>query len=1027
MALTEGWKHRLERWQKAITEGVYSPLGMLDLTGFTTLEQLTPAQALSRVFKPMPPGTSWGAKWEYGWFRTQVVMPEAAQGKRIVFAIDEHVLDINWHFAIEGLVWVNGREVGALDFGHREITLTPNGQTGEKFDILMEIYAGHGLRNSGGGPLLYGRQTVPEPGPTQMVVSPTSFGVWREDVFQLLVDFMTLFTARNAIDQNSLRVAEIDQGLMDATTLIDMELPEEEMLETVKAGRARLKPLLECVNGSTMPEFFSFGHGHLDIEWLWPLAETERKMARTVGTQLTLMEEYPEYKFLQSQPHLMNMLKKRYPDLYERFKAAVKSGNIIIEGGMWVEADTNITGGESLIRQFIHGKRFMKDEYDVDSQILWLPDVFGYSGALPQIMAGCGVTGFMTSKIFWLYNGGDPFPYNNFIWEGIDGTGVKAHLYNGYGHFPLPSDLLEQWNQRVQRNDISTMVFPIGWGDGGGGASRAHLEFLRRVHNLEGIPCVRMSGPVEFFKDLETRGPIRNRYVGELYYQNHRGTYTTQAKTKKGNRKSEIGLREAEMWGVAARVLKAFDFGPATLDAAWKTVLLHQFHDALPGSSINRVYQEIERDYKAVIAEAKTTSLHAAKSLVSDAPASATAFNSLSWPRTALLALPQGAEPAGLHQQIGEQTLVEVDLPACGWAGVNRKETSADTGTSFVTATSRSLENEFLHVQFNDLGEITSLIDKETGRDLAAGEGNSFKMYKDVPAFYDAWDIDPQYVDSPVGLPAEASLVMGTSGPLVAELKLTRKLSDLSSLSQVIRLRRGSRRIDFETTVDWQESHKMLKVAFPVDIYADEAIHEVQFGHIRRPNHYSRPYDADRFEVSNHKWSALAEGNRGVAVLNDSKYGLNVLGNKINLTLLKSPLAPDMTADKGLQTFTYAIYAWNGSLAESGVVKEAYDLNVPAWSVEGAVDRPVSLFSLDAENIVIEAVKPAEDGSSNVVVRLYESMRMKTSCQLKTSLPVKSAVQTDMLENKQRDLDSKDGVIPLDFRPFEIKTVVLTL
>ncbi len=1027
MALTEGWKRRLERWQKAITESVYSPLSPVELSGFTTLDQLTPEQATAHRFNPMPAGTAWGAKWEYGWFKAQVVLPEAAGGKRIVLAVDENVLDINWHFATEGLVWVNGREVGALDFGHKEITLTPNGRPGEKFDILMEIYAGHGVRNEGGGPALYGKQTVPEPGPTQMVVQQPSLGIWREEVFQLAVDFITLKMAREGLDQNSLRVAEIDRGLMDATNIIDMELPEIEMLETVKAGRARLKPLLECVNGSTAPDFFAFGHGHLDIEWLWPLAETERKMARTVGTQLKLMEEYPDYKFLQSQPHLMNMLKKRYPDLYARFKSAVKSGNIIIEGGMWVEADTNITGGESLIRQFIHGKRFMKDEYGVDSQILWLPDVFGYSGALPQIMAGCGVTGFMTSKIFWIYNGGDPFPYNNFIWEGIDGSGVKAHLFNGYGHFPMPSDLLEQWNTRNQRNNISSLVYAIGWGDGGGGASRAHLEFLKRQKDLEGIPRVRMSGPVEFFKDLETRGPIKNRYVGELYFQNHRGTYTTQAKTKKGNRKSEIALREAELWGTAARALKGMEFGPTTLDAAWKIVLLHQFHDALPGSSINRVYQEIERDHEAVIAQAQDQAHRAAGELVKEATASAAAFNSLSWPRTALVALPEGVTSVGLQQKVGSQFMVEVDLPACGWAAIPLKGQPAEPLAGTVTATSRSLENEYLRVQFNDLGEITSLVDKETGRELAAGACNSFKMFKDVPAWFDAWDIDPQYMDAPVELPEKASLTLHTAGPLVAQLKLTRNLSEKSLLTQVIRLRRGSRRIDFETTVDWQESHKILKVAFPVDIYADTAIHEIQFGHIRRPNHFSRPYDADRFEVSNHKWSALAEEKRGVAVLNDCKYGLNVLGNQINLTLLKSSLAPDMAADKGMQAFTYAVYAWNGSLAESGVVKEAYDLNIPAWSVRGAVDGPVSLFSLNAENIVIEAVKPAEDGSSNVVVRLYEAMRSKTSCHLKTSLPVKGAVQSNMLESRQQDLICKDGVIELEFRPFEIKTVILSL
>jgi alpha-mannosidase len=1021
MALTEGWKRRLEKWQNAIMASIYVPLGPLDLSGFATTEQLSPEQALMREFKPMPPGTAWGAKWEYGWFKASVSLPAAAAGRRIVFALEDPAGKLDWSRGDECAVWVNGREVGAIDFGHKEITLTHSGTSGERFEILFECYAGHGRRNEGGGPNPYGSETVPEPGPTQLVVTQSSFGIWREEVFQLVIDFMTLLNARDALEQSSLRVAEIDRGLMDATSIIDVELPETEMLASVAAGRARLKPLLEAHNGPTMPLFHAFGHGHLDIEWLWPLAETERKMARTVGTQLTLMEEYPEYRFLQSQPHLMNMLKQRYPALYERFKAAVKSGNIIIEGGMWVEADTNITGGESLIRQFIHGKRFMRTEYGVESQILWLPDVFGYSGALPQIMAGCGVTGFMTAKIFWLYNGGEPFPYNNFIWEGIDGSGVVANLYNGYGHFPLPNDVLEAWTSRNQRNDISSMTYAIGWGDGGGGASRPHLEFRRRVADFEGLPRVQMSGPVEFFQDLQTRGPIRNRYAGELYFQNHRGTYTSQAKAKKGNRKSELALREAELWATAARALRGFDFGPQTLDADWKTVLLHQFHDGLPGSSIRRVYEEMERDHNAVIANANALTLRVAGELVGAGKSGATVFNSLSWPRTALVALPEGVTAPATTQKIGGQTLAEVDVPACGWAPV-----APSSAASAVTATARSLENEYLKAQFNDLGEITSLLDKTTGRELAAGPCNALKLYKDVPAWFDAWDIDAQYVDAPVELPQQASLTLQAAGPLVAELKLTRPLSAQSQLTQIIRLRRNSRRIDFETTVEWHESHKLLKVAFPVNIHANEALHEIQFGHITRPNHTNRQFDADRFEVSNHKWSALMESNRGVAVLNDSKYGLNVLGNSINLTLLKSPLAPDMSADKGTQTFTYAVYAWNGGFSESGVVKEAYDLNVPALVVAGAPAEksPVSLFNLDAENIVIETVKPAEDGSGKIVVRLYESLRQATSCTLQTSLAVKSAVLTNMMEEQAVELGCKDGNVKLEFRPFEIKTVV---
>jgi alpha-mannosidase len=641
-------------------------------------------------------------------------------------------------------------------------------------------------------------------------------------------------------------------------------------------------------------------------------------------------------------------------------------------------------------------------------------------------MAGCGVTGFMTSKIFWAYNGADPFPYNNFMWEGIDGSQVMAGLYNGYGHFPLPNQINETWNTRAQRNDVSGLIYPIGWGDGGGGATRMHLEFARRAANLEGVPRLRMTTPGTYFSDMQARGAFKNTYVGELYFQAHRGTYTSQAKTKKGNRQSEFALREAELWNVAARALTGMDFGPQTLDEDWKIVLLHQFHDGLPGSSIQRVYEEIERDHAAVIARANASAQSAATALLQPAPTGAAVFNSLSWPRKALVTVPVGADAGAGTQQIGGATYAMVDLPACGWAPL--AQTAQVQPGAGVSATANTLENEFLRVQFNSLGEISSILDKQNGREVTAGLCNAFKMYKDVPVWFDAWDIDAEYKENPVALPEQAELTLLAAGPLVGQLQLTRKLSDLSELTQTISLRRGSRRIDFETTVNWQESHKLLKVAFPVAIHANEATHEVQFGHLKRPNHASRPYDADRFEVSNHKWSALSEADRGVAVLNDCKYGLNVEGNSINLTLLKSPLAPDMRADKGIQTFSYAFYPWNGSFADSGVVQEAYDLNIPALVVAGAAcAAPVSLFALDRANIIIEAVKPAEDGSPAIVLRLYEAMHAATRCELSTSLPVRAAAQTDMLENQPQDLLCQGGKIALEFRPFEIKTVRLDL
>ncbi len=1004
MALTLEWKHRLERWQQALWNACYRPLGAVALDGFTTLAYLTAEQAAERPFRPMPAGTPWGAKWEHGWFNASVVIPQEAAGQRVVIRPDPG--------GLEGLVWVNGQAAGSLGWAHKDVTLTAAAIPGDRYDILLESYAGHGHITVGDGPYPDGVESVPEPGPAQTTVKESTFGIWREEVYQAALDFTTLFELSQRLDPLSLRAAEIDEGLMAASLIIDPELPEAELLATIRAGRAAMKPLLDSKNGPTMPALYAFGHAHIDVAWLWALEHTEHKIAATVLNQLALFDEYPDYKFLQSQPHLYTMLQRRYPDIYRRFVAAVQAGRAIADGAMWVEADTNISGGEALIRQVMQGRKFFREEFGIDSRVLWLPDVFGYSGALPQILAGCGLTGFATQKITWAYNGGDPFPYNIFWWEGIDGTAVPAHIFNDYNSEMRPAAVLDRWNGRQQKNGVKSLIMAFGWGDGGGGPTRDHLEFYRRVRDLEGLPRVRMASPAEFFADLERQGLPRERYVGELYFQAHRGTYTSQARTKRGNRKAEFALREAELWGVAARALRGFEFTPRALWPAWQNVLLNQFHDILPGSSIHRVYEEAEALHAQAIAAAEDLARAAAGS-ISAADGGCTAFNSLSWPRTVLVETDSGP--------------VEVALPACGWAVVPEATAEATGGPAAraaVTADGFTLENELLAGRFDRQGQLVSLWDKETGRQLLAGPGNRLCLFKDVPGNWDAWDLDSTAELQPVPTDEPAEIALAAAGPLVASVRLRRALHH-STVEQVISLRRGSRRLDFATTVDWQERHKLLKVAFPVAIHAAEAISEIQFGHLRRPTHRSRPYDADRFEVSNHKWTALAEEGRGAAVLNDCKYGLSVRGNSINLTLLRAPMAPDMTADRGSQIFTYALYTWNGSLLESGVVREAYDLNAPPLVVPGTAAEPArSLFSVDAANVVIETVKPAEAGSGAVIVRLYEAVRTATRCTLTTTLPVAAATLTNLVEDADGgDLELTDGAVVLDFRPFEIKTV----
>ena len=1009
MSLSKEWFNRITHWESALWQICYEPLGKLELTGFVSRKQLTAEEAINFNFHPMPVGTRWGTKWQYGWLKTELTLPDTAAGRRIVLHMNPASKPPEDG---ECLVWANGKIIGSFGWARQEITLTRNGIPGEKFSILVEAYAGHGPQVQGGGPIRYGQESVPEVMGPQVTVGESSYGIWREQAYQLAVDFTTLFELRNRLDPASLRVSEIDQGLKDATLLIDLEVPELEMLETIESGRERLRPLLECVNGTTAPTLYAFGHAHLDVAWLWPLLETERKFARTVINQLSLMEEYPDYRFLQSQPQLYVLLKNRYPELYERFKQAVLADKVIADGAMWVEADTNITSGESLIRQILYAKQFFKQEFSIDSNVLWLPDVFGYSGALPQILINCGCTSFATQKITWTYHGGDPFPYNTFLWEGIDGTTIPTHIFTDYNSQTRPGSILDRWESRFQQDGIRSMILAFGWGDGGGGPTRDHLEFLSRVRDLEGVPRVKLASPDQFFLDLKQHGLPKDHYVGELYFQAHRGTYTSQAKTKQANRRSEFSLREAEFWSSIARSLNGYDFSPETLKSSWLKLLLHQFHDILPGSSIHRVYEEAAQAYKEIIADATNNAKNAASTFTKK-DNSVTVFNSLSWERTVLIDFPDVSEL--------------VTIPSCGWTTVEDHHSTVATKKQgdVIKATNTSLENDLLFASFNEAGELTSIVDKDSGIDMMAGVGNRFCLYKDIPARFDAWDIDSMTENLLMATDEPVHLEVIRSDSFIAKIKLTRKIHH-STLTQVISLQKGSRRIDFETTVDWKEGHKLLKVAFPVNIHPDEAIHEIQFGHIKRPNHRSRPYDADRFEVCNHKWTCLAEENRGIAILNDSKYGINVLGNSLNLTLLKSALAPDATADKGLQTFTYALYYWTGSFGDCDVVQEAYELNSPVMILPGAAGE-ASIFNLTAPNIILETVKPAEDGTRDLILRIYESKRSFTRCILSTKLPLNRVIQTDMLERFQIELPLNKGKIKLEFRPFEIKTLRLSI
>ncbi|MFF2483113.1 glycoside hydrolase family 38 C-terminal domain-containing protein [Paenibacillus sp. NPDC058071] len=976
-------------------------------------------EAQQLPFSPALPGEVWGEKWQYGWFHSTIELPPEAAGKRI---------ELLPRFGSESTVYVNGILAGAIDLQHKTITLTTSGEPGARYEIMAEAYAGHD-------------RELPLYTHGSLVVS-------NEELYQFFIDLESLTQLHNSIASESLRAAEIEAGFEKLIALMDWSLEGDVLEEAARQGRAVMKPLLDCVNGSTAPKLFMMGQSHLDIAWLWPIEETKRKIARTLSNQLALLEQYPEYIYVQSQPYLLQLTKELYPELYERVKQYVAEGRIVLEGAMWLEPDTNIPSGESLVRQLLYGKAFLQKEFGKDSEMLWLPDVFGYSGALPQLMRKSGVNYFASVKMYQTYdNEVDPFPYNTFMWEGIDGSAVPVHLLD-YGPFPNPADVNYanfQWNERIQKYGISTRLVQFGYGDGGGGANRSDLEFLRRMKNLEGAPKTEITSPIAYFEDLEQRGGTDNRYVGELYYSAHRGTFTSQAAMKKGNRAGEAALREAETLSTMAALFAGKPYPAAELEETWKKLLLLQFHDILPGTSIHRVHVEARQGFEDMLQSAARLSQEAASALVGVQSAAAasgwTLFNVLPWKRRALLELPEGYA-GGATDSLGRSLPVQeangkrfalATLPAGGSLSIEPSEAAeavgGDAAGAIVRATNDSLENEWLHIRFNGRGEIVSVWDKERETEWTNGLCNQFRLFRDQTSDYDAWELDRRYAASELELTEAAEIRIATEGPLFAELEISRRIGQ-SDVVQTIRLEAGSRRVDFKTRIDWQERHKLLKVGFDVNLHTNEALHEMQYGFVKRPNHFSRPHDADRYEVSQHRWSAFVEGDRCFSLLNDSKYGINTYGKEMNLTLLRAPSYPDETADLGVHEFTFAMHIWNGGFSSNPVIREAAELNTPIARAAGIAGAYEGLLIVSAPNVIVDSVKMAEDGSGDVIARLYEAKGMSAArVSLNSSFRFASLRETDLLEgNAGEELVSDnssdvESEVHLSFKPFEVKTL----
>ena len=703
------------------------------------------------------------------------------------------------------------------------------------------------------------------------------------------------------------------------------------------------------------------GHAHIDTAWEWPLREGKRKVARSWSTQLALMDAFPDYVFAASQPAQYGWMKESYPEIYRRIKEKVAAGRWEPVGGMWVEADCNLPSGEALVRQLLHGKRFFMREFGYETKILWLPDVFGYPGNLPQIMSEAGCDYFLTQKLSW--NDTNKPQHHTFRWEGIDGTRVFTHFppadgYNGM----LNADEVEWSVANYKDADRSPhLLYLFGWGDGGGGPQPEMIESARALD-------VKIGGASDFFERASAEARDLTTLSGELYFELHRGTYTTQSRTKRLNRLAQQALHDAEMWSVAP----GGDYPSGDLTELWQTLLLNQFHDILPGSSIDWVYEDAERELAAVVDRANTIADGATKRIAGEGDRVAI-FNSTS------------------HWRGG--------VPPCGWAVVEKRPSVSET----------ALENELLRVEWNDGGVLTSIWDKEAEREVLSGPGNVLELHDDNPRRWDAWDLDIEHRDSFV------------------VVTLDRRFGD-SVVRQTISLEAGSRVLRFDTTADWHERHKVLKVAFPVDIRAREATYEVQFGHLMRPTHMDTPQARAMFEVCAQRWADLGDGEYGVALLNDCKHGYDIHDSVMRLSLLRAPTHPDPNADQGHHQFTYALMPHPGDFRKAGVIEAAEDLNAPLRFA--ATNLPLgasrSLVEVDTPQVIVDAIKRAED-SDAVIVRLYEAWGMACHARVRTTLPASRAYLCDLLERDRVEVSVRDGEVELALRPFKLLTLKVEL
>ena len=985
----------------------------------------------------------WGGHREYFYFQTEIVIPKEWRNCKVVYELRtgrEGEWDaINPQF----YAYVNGVPRMGLDVNHREILLTECAEGGEHFEILLQAFSGD--------------HNFSLHMDSEIKILDSEIVTYYYD---LAVPYQVARLLPETDENRTLIIRCLDQSLRH----LDLRKAySREFYDSLKEAERYIQEEFydKYCGRQEVPTVYCVGHTHIDVAWLWTLRVTRDKAVRSFTTVLELMKNYPEYIFMSSQPQLYEYVKENAPEIYEEIRAKIKEGRWEAEGGMWLEADCNISSGEALVRQFLYGTRFFEKEFGVKNRILWLPDVFGYSAALPQIMKKSGIDYFMTTKISW--NERNKMPYDTFMWEGIDGTEVLTHFiptrdygakaqedgtetehfttYNGYLN---PSQVMGAWQRYSQKELNYEVLMSYGYGDGGGGVTKDMLENQRRLaKGIPGCPKTEPCTALQFFEKLEDNVKGKEElmhWVGELYLEYHRGTYTSMARNKRFNRRAEFACQNLELYGILGEKAGK-EYPDSKLHEMWMVLLRNQFHDILPGSSIKEVYEESKEEYQKLFAEnhaATEDIMEGLTNAITGDAGDVVIFNpnSQSVPAPVILpseirgnALTDGERSYQIQEIDGSKLAVVDHIPSKGYAAFKVVEQS-DEDEEILCVDQSHAETPFFHVAWNEKGQFTSIYDKKANRELLpAGEkGNVIMSYEDRPHNYDAWDINHYYTEKAWEVDDVISVSVEEQGPVRACVRFERKYLE-STVVQYVYFYRDLCQIDIRNEIDWNEKKILLRAYFPVDIHTNEATYEIQYGNVRRPTHYNTSWDEARFEVCAHKWLDVSEDGYGISVLNDCKYGCDVHNGRIGLTMLKSATYPNPDADKEHHSFIWSLCPHSGRWQENQIVAKAYLLNNPYRAVikqkdGGSLTKTYSAVSVNVPNVVIEVVKKAEDGDETII-RMYECWNRRSRFELQMSEPVEHVYETNLLEEKKEEIPVKENKVSLEIRPFEIKTLVV--